>query len=100
MAADRSTESTIGAVHWESLWTATDGERIAFVVPGFFVDYHVPYLTSALTEKLRSLFGDEIEVSLAAGRRIEGFPGWSYERGTIEVSGVPPPPWPNPREVR
>jgi hypothetical protein len=92
-------ENTIGAVHWERLWAATDGERISLIVPAFFLQQHTPYLNAVLASRLESFFEGEVEFRLDPGDLTESQQGVNYEPGEITITGLTEP-WPHGAELR
>lgn len=91
-------ENTIGAVHWEGLQTAFDGERFLTIIPAYFQPQHVPYLESVIKSRLSEI-DDSISVSLNPGRLTQTGNGSSYESGTIVLTDVTKP-WPDAEVLR
>jgi hypothetical protein len=93
-------ENTIGVVHWEALWAASDGEQISLIIPAFFLTQHTPYLNGVLPSRFEKLFGERpVEFRLDPGDLLESDRGVRYTEGQIVVTGLTEP-WPDGAELR
>jgi hypothetical protein len=95
------TQNSAGAVHWERLWAATDGELLTIGIPAEFNARHTPYLEEVIENRVLDLFGGAaIGYRLDAGR-IEIDDGQLHyaELGEFIFTGLSQP-WPDPEPIR
>ena len=79
-----SRENTIGIVHWEALWAASNGEQLTVVIPAFFLQQHTPYLNGVLSLRLESIFGEgAVEFRLDPGDLEVSDRGTRYQPGDV-----------------
>lgn len=93
-------ENTIGAVQWEALWCATDGEQLSAIIPAFFLQQHTPYLNGVLASRLEGFFEtDDVRFRLDPGDLTVSEHGTRYDPGQIVITGITEP-WPDAEALR
>ena len=92
-------ENTIGVIHWDGMFSGTDGERISVVIPAFFQEHQAPYLAEVLAAHLGNFLGDDdVSFGLKPGKLTES-PSETHDNGHIVITGIREP-WPDGTALR